>query len=559
MSLVSSNFWSDEDRGRAKRFGIKVDASEFTTMQARNCEPEKPGENNKNGRSQAKAAPADPVKQRLAARVYPEQDQFEDFEKAVLEPSTVGADGKYTDGPRWCALIAQMKGCFEDHLNPFPYKVEEDEPPAAPKNKKAKKANVAPAESAPSGEEPSEDAPDPDEARNDEPEDPWPRRVLSDIAGFQVPADFFQIHLRMIARRDWSDKLEDANGAQRAAGGRLIAPRNSDIDVRDLIRVLRYIYGKNLWRLLKIRRWGALTASFLLVLAFISAVLIGELALVSLWPRIAPDAEMQLGLLGQAALAAAASIGGPLPAILVLSAVLLASAATVGAWIGEYKKLTKEYQDSINASCANVRSMVVARFSHLRHLTQRMCEEISRKEGYKDEIHADHAEDQWRRAAARWAHLALWTSMRAQHLESFFQLEMWRIRRMEAWLRFIYYVLTAITFTGAIVLMLVATVLIVFQFGEKLPLNVHAWHALPFAAIAAAPVTYYLWFVNRFIGRKKSTGRRILEDNLGAAIKPGAGDAELPQLMEKTFSFMVDRMRELEKFLGSAVRQARRT
>ncbi|MGD9965662.1 MAG: hypothetical protein AB7T59_04020 [Hyphomonadaceae bacterium] len=555
MSLVSSNFWSDEDRGRARRFGIKVDAGEFTTMQARNCEPERPGENGKGGSAQAKAL-ADPVKQRLAARIYPEQDQFEDFEKAVLEPSNVGPDGKLADGPRWCALIAQMKGCFDDHLNPFPYKVEDEDPHAEAPRTQAKKLKT---ETTSGNYEASEDAPDPDEARSDEPEDPWPRRVLSSIAGFQVPADFFQIHLRMIARRDWSDKCEAEDGVNRDAAGRMIAPKNSDIDVRDLIRVLRYIYGKNLWRLLKIRRWGALTASFLLSLSFVCAVLIGELALVLLWPRMGTGAELQHGLLGQAALAAAAPIGGPVAAILVLSAVLLAAVATVGAWIGEYKKLTKEYQDSINASCANVRSTVVARFSHLRHMTQRMCEEISRKEGYKDEIHADHAEDQWRRAAARWAHLALWTSMRAQHLESFFQLEMWRIRRMEAWLRFIYYVLTAITFAAALVVLLAATVLTVLRIGPEIGLADQAWHALPFAAIAAAPVIYYLWFVNRFIGRKKSTGRRILEDNLGAAIKPGAGDAELPQLMEKTFSFMVDRMRELEKFLGSAVRQARRT
>jgi hypothetical protein len=469
---VSSRFWSEEDRARAERHGLKTKTSGFITVEAWNCTDPK------------SSAPL----------------VFDDFEHAVLQ-----------NGNLWRPLESQMESYFKDHLHPFPYEFERKNastaPPesaATPPGEPTGQAGADPA--TPEAGKRAKAAADSDVSHHD---DPWYRRMLSTIAGFRVPGDFFQVHLDMINRRD--------------------KPNGVDGDIRGLILVLRYVYGRNLWRLIKLRRSRATKASALILLAYVSAVLSTELLLAQAWAR-PPFTEHGFAASQLMALSQTLRIdAGPIP--YVLAAIVLATIFYVWSWILEYPKVTTEYQTSINASCANVRSTVVGRFDYLRRMTEQMHEEVPKKDKYKE---------QWQKAATRWSKLGQWISMRAQHLESFFQLEMWRIRRMEAWLRFIGYGTTVLTLFLALLSVVGATLLLTLGGGL---------HLLALCAVFAVPAIYYLFYINRIVFRQQRTGRSILEDNLGHAIKPGAGHTEQPELSAQTISAVISRVRELENFL----------
>jgi hypothetical protein len=308
----------------------------------------------------------------------------------------------------------------------------------------------------------------------------WLRSFLLPVVGFRLPAEYFEIQLQMIARRF------------PAKGGHGV-----DGDIRSYISLLRYIYGKNLWHLIVQRRIGSLVASLLTLFVFAA----------SCWLFGQNVPELPLAL-------QAVAIGS-----------IMASILYIAWWITNYPRLSKDFLSDVQTSCANVGRAVEKRFTYLAdlipHIHHHICHE---------RYDYDDPKNEWPEAAKKWAKLALWMWMRAQYLEFFFQVEMWRMRRMEAWLRLIGYTLSAITLVTMLASLVGLTVW--FTVPALSPLNV------VFLA-ASAVCAYVLIHVNWFSYRRNRTGRNVLEKNLGTSILPGFSDTKLHELSAETIASLI--------------------
>jgi membrane protein implicated in regulation of membrane protease activity len=389
----------------------------------------------------------------------------------VLDPRTFDAPNldvyKRRVSDEWPALVEQTNHYFEDALDPFPYEY--------------KKAGIG---SSAAGGNAAEDT------------DPWPRRMLSMIAGFRLPTNFFQIHLDMIHRRF------PGNAAEHGIDG----------DLRGFVSALRYAYGKSLWRLIVTRRVYATIASVLILAGFGLSIWLAE-RLVAIFTS---PVEQQTFTLELAA-----------------AGVCVAAGLFVIWWIMNYPRLTEDFLHAIETSCSRLATAVVGRFAHLRQISKALHDEIPKRQNYKDDPGG----------ARKLSILALWMSMRAQHLEYFFQVEMWRVRRMEAWLRFIGYIVTVLTLALMFVaLAIIAVVLLGLE--PNWP-----WQVLATSAISGFVACYFLIYINRVVFRKKRTGRNILERNLGNVIQPGAGDARLHELSGDTYASLIDDILRLEEYI----------
>jgi hypothetical protein len=403
------------------------------------------------------------------------------------------------DDASWKRLEVHLNKYFNHLLDPFPY------------------------------DRPGQDGAKPESQTVVEDGDPWSRRMLSMIAGFRFPADFFQTHLDMIVRRfpAGSETKPPGSPSEAIARSDSAAPSTPgagganddalakgphatlgvDADIRGYISALRYVYGWNLWRLILRRRVHATIASLLTLVSFVLVAWVARAEL--------EDLPFQLS--------ARSIVGGGVVALTFIY---------VFWWISNYPALTSSFMKSIETSCANVGRGVERRFAYLRTMSRQLHDEIPKRDSYPRKT-------DWPIGAKNWAKLALWMSMRAQHLEYFFQVEMWRIRRMEAWIRFIGYVMTSITLLAGLATLIVGGAVLAWGADAKV-IGV---------TVGAGLIAFYaLQHVNRVVFRKKRTGRDILGRNLNLSIERGSGDAKLHELSADTYSTLIQDVLYVESF-----------
>jgi hypothetical protein len=337
------------------------------------------------------------------------------------------------------------------------------------------------------------------------------RRLLAQIVGFRFPPAFFRIQLRTIlARFPSGGRARLIDGDPRDPSTHL---DSIDGDIRGYISALRYVYGRNLWRLIMQRRWNATWASALTLIAF--ALFVWGLAT---WGDSQGDplgwAPAALGAYVERALAwASATFGASARYGLQIAAGVgaLICLYFVSVFIQVYPKLTDEFLNSVDASCPRVGAAVGARFAYFGNTIAEMHRQI--REEPSEKKHID-----WREQARSWTKLAIWMALRAQHLEQYFQIEMWRMRRMEAWLRLLGYFITGLTLVVALGLL----TYMAFELVKNASIYAQA------AAVVGWFVAFrFLTHVNRVVLRKQRTGRNIIEEGFSSLFDLGFADMKL--------------------------------
>jgi hypothetical protein len=206
------------------------------------------------------------------------------------------------------------------------------------------------------------------------------RHWLYPLLGIEKPLRFDLLQAEMIERR--------------FPGG-----RNRDIgdgDFRDLITGLRVSFASNFTRLVVRRRRWQLYLSALVVIAA----------------------------------ALAATFGGQIPYATPAAYSVFVTAPFVLLFIFGHQ--TNRYNSALEESCANVRTGAQMRQQELVALLPLIFAEVDRQ---KFELKTQRRLEQWPIETKKWSKIAFWIDGRVENNELFTQLEMWRTRRINFFVR----------------------------------------------------------------------------------------------------------------------------
>lgn len=333
------------------------------------------------------------------------------------------------------------------------------------------------------------------------PHDPL-RELMRRTLGWALPDRFFEIQTQMIERRF-------PGGRNKTIG---------DGDVRDVVSGLRYVFTRNFWRLIVARRALA---------AVVSLVILIAAAAISL-------AVKSAGVQG-------ATIVNGVPDLILFAGggSFVVLAILVGYTFFRYSWLRERYENALKKSCSNTRGVVQLRFHDLIALIPLI---FARVDTVKLALHEAGRLKEWPTEARKWSKLSLWMAMRVQYLEYFMQVEMWRIRRSQSWMRLLGLLLTALsTFASLSLLGILMFVLTLSTAGTTLAA------LLLVSGLAAAAL---LW-VNYASYSLYLPSPDLIQDNLKTENMQGSNDSKLHDELADLMSRMVSTvLREEDKISG---------